>query len=213
MATASSTSKPLRRDAAANRARMLAAAERVFADQGLDASVDAVIAAAGVGPGTFYRRFPDKDALVAELVGTVEQRLADLVRHAIDDNDDGDGLERFMIAAGDELQTHRGLLARLWTDDPRPEHVRLIREGIATLLRTAQQQGRIAPEVAPADISMALWAIGGIIETTAAVSPDVWRRHLHVVVEGMRSTDLHHHRAALTAAELASITCSNRTAR
>ena len=164
---------------------------------------------ATTAPSTFYRRFPDKDALVAELVGSVEERLADLVRHAVED-DDGTGLEWFMFAAGEELRTHRGLLKRLWNDDPRPEHVALIRRGIKTLLHAAQRRGRISQHVAPADISMALWAVGGIIETTAAVRPDIWKRHLQVTLEGMRSAGLRHDQPPLTAAQLAAITCADR---
>ena len=59
--------RPLRADAERNRAKILDAAAQVFAEQGLDASLDEVAAAAGVGVGTVYRRFPDKDALIGAL--------------------------------------------------------------------------------------------------------------------------------------------------
>src|SRR4051812_44395472 len=59
--------RPLRADAERNRRRILAAASDVFAERGLDASLDEVAAAAGVGIGTVYRRFPDKEALIDEL--------------------------------------------------------------------------------------------------------------------------------------------------
>src|SRR5246127_3821692 len=58
--------RPLRRDAERNRRRILAAAA-VFTERGLDATLDEVARAAGVGIGTVYRRFPDKEALVSEL--------------------------------------------------------------------------------------------------------------------------------------------------
>src|ERR1700704_146236 len=59
--------RPLRRDAERNRLRILQAAREVFADRGLDASLDQIAAHAGVGIGTVYRRFPDKDALIDAL--------------------------------------------------------------------------------------------------------------------------------------------------
>ncbi|MDQ1718021.1 MAG: hypothetical protein QOE89_1974, partial [Pseudonocardiales bacterium] len=61
--------RPLRRDAAENRERLLDAAIQVFAEHGLDAGVDEVARVAGVGTGTLYRRFPTKQALIDELVG------------------------------------------------------------------------------------------------------------------------------------------------
>src|ERR1700744_974403 len=57
----------LRRDAERNRQRILAAAAEVFTERGLDATLDEVARAAGVGIGTVYRRFPDKESLVTEL--------------------------------------------------------------------------------------------------------------------------------------------------
>src|SRR6202167_277907 len=59
--------RPLRRDAERNRQRILAAAAEVFTERGLDAPLDEVARAAGVGIGTVYRRFPDKESLVSEL--------------------------------------------------------------------------------------------------------------------------------------------------
>ena len=76
--------RPLRRDAERNRQRILAAAAEVFTERGLDATLDEVARAANVGVGTVYRRFPDKETLVAELfqdridgmVAVAEQALA-----------------------------------------------------------------------------------------------------------------------------------------
>ncbi|MFI5068732.1 MAG: helix-turn-helix domain-containing protein, partial [Streptosporangiales bacterium] len=59
--------RPLRSDAERNRRRILRAAAEVFTERGLDATLDDVARHAGVGVGTVYRRFPDKDALVEEL--------------------------------------------------------------------------------------------------------------------------------------------------
>src|ERR1039457_4829706 len=60
--------RPLRRDAERNRLRILQAAREVFADRGLDASLDQIAAHAGVGAGTVYSRFADKDALIDALL-------------------------------------------------------------------------------------------------------------------------------------------------
>jgi AcrR family transcriptional regulator len=65
-----------RADAARNRVRILDAAARLFATEGVDAvSMDAVAAAAGVGKGTLFRRFGDKSGLAAALIDDRERRL------------------------------------------------------------------------------------------------------------------------------------------
>src|ERR1700738_3057524 len=68
--------RPLRRDAELNRRKILLSASEVFAVNGLDATLDEVARHAGVGVGTVYRRFADKEALVEALF---EERVAQVV--------------------------------------------------------------------------------------------------------------------------------------
>jgi AcrR family transcriptional regulator len=58
----------LRADAVRNRARVLDAADELFAEQGLAVTVDAIAERAGVGPGTVYRHFPAKESLVEAVI-------------------------------------------------------------------------------------------------------------------------------------------------
>jgi AcrR family transcriptional regulator len=68
--------RPERADAVRNRARVLAAAERLFAERGAtNVSMEDVAVAAGVGKGTLYRRYPDRSALAAALLDEHERRL------------------------------------------------------------------------------------------------------------------------------------------
>jgi AcrR family transcriptional regulator len=71
--------RPMRADALKNRARILTAAEEVFAADGVGVPIDAVAERAGVGVGTLYRHFPTKEALF-EAVVTV--RLAEVLEMA-----------------------------------------------------------------------------------------------------------------------------------
>ncbi|NTY60974.1 TetR family transcriptional regulator [Mycolicibacterium sphagni] len=61
--------KPLRADAARNRARVLQVAYDVFAEQGLAVPIDEIARRAGVGAGTVYRHFPTKEALFEAVIG------------------------------------------------------------------------------------------------------------------------------------------------
>jgi AcrR family transcriptional regulator len=176
--------RPLRRDAAENRQRILAAAETVFADHGLEAGVEEVARAAGVGMGTLYRRFPTKDALVAELVGELLGEVAAAARRALADFD-GRGLARFLRATAERHAAHRGCLPRLW-DEPRArEQVLEIRGLIAELLADAQAHGEVRPDVTVTDISVLLWAVRGVIESSRESAPDAWRRHLSLMLLGL----------------------------
>lgn len=69
-----------RADAARNRCRILAAAERLFAERGVDAvSMDDIALAAGVGKGTLYRRFGDKAGLGIAVLDARERELQDAI--------------------------------------------------------------------------------------------------------------------------------------
>src|SRR5918992_1701366 len=77
--------RPLRADAQRNREKLLAAATEAFAEQGEDVALETVAARAGVGIGTLYRHFPNRDALVVaayqQEVDSLCAAAADLVAH------------------------------------------------------------------------------------------------------------------------------------
>jgi AcrR family transcriptional regulator len=176
--------RPLRRDAEANRERLLVAARQVFDAHGLGASVAEIARVAGLGMGTLYRRFPTKDALINALV---DDLLDGLIRIATDAarQPDGAGLERFLEDCGEYLSEHPGCLLRLWSTDNR-ELVEEARGLIAGLLAEAQGHRRIRAELTTTDITLVMFSIRGVLEETHEVAPDAWRRHLDVLLAGMR---------------------------
>jgi AcrR family transcriptional regulator len=74
------TTKPMRADAVRNRARVLEAADRVFALEGAAVSIDDVAREAGVGVGTIYRHFPTKEDLLQAVVISRVESLVDQAR-------------------------------------------------------------------------------------------------------------------------------------
>ena len=88
--------RPLRRDAARNRERILAAAAELFTERGLQVTLDEVARRAGVGVGTVYRRFPDKEALTDALFEERITALVDLAQQALADPDEWAGLVSFL---------------------------------------------------------------------------------------------------------------------
>src|SRR3981081_11212 len=107
--TPPASERPLRRDAERNRLRILQAAREVFADRGLDASLDQIAAHAGVGIGTVYRRFPDKDTLIDALF---EERIDEVPaagQRALCASDPWEGLVGFLQQANALQARDRGL--------------------------------------------------------------------------------------------------------
>jgi AcrR family transcriptional regulator len=176
----------MRRDALQNRERLLAAAGQVFEEKGLEASVADVARVAGVGMGTLYRRFPSKEALIEALVSEVLEATIAMAREAAA-RPDGTGLEHFLQAASAYQAEHLGCLPKLWSSD---HHlVRTARTRIAALLADAQAHGRVRPDLTSTDLSLVMWSIRGVLETTRANAPEAWKRHLDLLIAGMRPTD------------------------
>ncbi|HVV74554.1 MAG TPA: helix-turn-helix domain-containing protein [Mycobacteriales bacterium] len=177
--------RQLRRDAAENRELLLAAAAQVFAEVGLGAGVEEIARVAGVGVGTLYRRFPTKEALIAELVQDVLEKMSVLAEQAVA-APDGRGLEQFLESSSAYQAEHRGCLPKLWHTSPDNEAVVRVRRTIAALLAEAKRHGQVREDITATDLTMLMWSIRGVIETTRDVAPEAWRRHLALLVAGLR---------------------------
>src|SRR5580700_5755397 len=103
------TVRPLRRDAARNRQRVLKAASEVFTERGLDVSLDEVARHAGVGVGTVYRRFRTKEDLVEALFLDRSEEVAALAGEAGEASDPWSALVRFMEQTTEMLAGDLGL--------------------------------------------------------------------------------------------------------
>ena len=104
-----------RADAARNRAKILAAARRLFAERGIEeTSMDAIAEAAGVGKGTLFRRFGDRAGLARALLDESERRVQDAVLRGPPPLGPGappeERLCAFFSALLDLLEEHRQLL-------------------------------------------------------------------------------------------------------
>ncbi len=185
-ATSTEPNRPLRSDALKNRQRLLDAAGQVFEEKGLEASVADVARVAGVGMGTLYRRFPSKEALIDALVSEVLEATIAMAREAAA-WPDGSGLEHFLEASSAYQAEHLGCLPKLWNTD---HHLmQTARTLITGLLSDAQAHNRVRSDLTSTDINLVMWSIRGVLETTRANAPDAWRRHLDLLIAGMRPAE------------------------
>ncbi|NUS15697.1 MAG: TetR/AcrR family transcriptional regulator [Streptomyces sp.] len=179
--------RPLRRDAVRNHQLVIAAAREVFSEFGTDASMELIASRAGVGVGTVYRRFPNKEALVDEIAGLMLRELTEVARRSLA-LPGGTGLEAFLRVIGRSLSDHRGYADKLVGH--RASCVELLRDRITELLVQAQQAGRVARGVELGDVMALIWGLRGIVETSGAVVPDAWQRHLDIQLAGLRSVSV-----------------------
>jgi AcrR family transcriptional regulator len=191
-ATASAEKRPLRRDAERNRLLILGAARTVFAQRGLEASLDEVAREAGLGVGTVYRRFPNREALIEALFADGINTITRVVEESLAMPRAWDGLRRFM-ASMLELQCHdKGLRdVMLAHRGPDPAEDDLLRDRIKPplydLVQRAQREGDLRADLSPTDIGVLEVAALGAAELTATARPDAWSRYLTIIMDGMRA--------------------------
>src|SRR3954466_7832785 len=94
--TLTETDRPLRADAARNRARVLEVAYETFAADGLSVPIDEIARRAGVGAGTVYRHFPTKGDLFAAVVESRLQHTTPAGRPLLDEPGPGEALFAFL---------------------------------------------------------------------------------------------------------------------
>ncbi|HEU5357341.1 MAG TPA: TetR/AcrR family transcriptional regulator [Actinocrinis sp.] len=195
-AAASAETRPLRRDAERNRQLILGAAKAVFAKHGLDVSLDEVAREARLGVGTVYRRFPNRDALIDALFDDMVASIKRVADEALALPRAWDGLVHFMTAMLETQAHDKGLRDALIAQQTRlhergEEKGQAVREMVQpmfyALVARAQQEGDLRADVAPTDIAILLITSVSMLELTAPVAPENWRRHLSVMIDGLRA--------------------------
>jgi AcrR family transcriptional regulator len=205
--------KTLRSDARRNREQLVASAHELFAASGLDVPVEEITRHAGVGMGTLYRHFPTKEDLIDAVLEDAFAGLLDAAKEAAEAEDAWAGLTGFLERALAEHVGNRGLkdiMAMRAHGRARTEALRArIRPLLRRLIERAQEQGSLRADFAPEDLSLIFWTGDRVIEATAGVSPDFWRRYLALLLDGLRAeaaTPLPH--PPLTRAQLNRVTRS-----
>jgi len=175
---------PLRRDAARNRDKILAAARSAFDELGVDVGVEVIAQRAGVGVGTLYRRFPTKELLIGSVVDEVLTEVLEAARTALDDPSPADGFTGYLTAVGRLQFEHAGCVARLWTSADSSLRDAIEATGRLVLAR-AQEAGAVRADLVYEDVVVLFWSQRGVIEATAAVSPEAWLRHLELLLTSL----------------------------
>ena len=183
--------KAQRADARRNRERVLDAAREQFANDGLDAQMDQIARAAGVGVGTVYRHFPTKESLLEALAQQRFDAKADAAREALAVDDPWDGFVQFMtsatrITAGDlalseAMGQHPGLCRQA------AERAGL-RELVTDLVERAHASGQLRTDIKPDDIPSLVSGVGHAVHAGERGAPAMsWERYLEIMLAGQRT--------------------------
>lgn len=193
-------SRPLRRDAERNRRRILEAARELFAERGAHVTLDDVARWAGVGVGTVYRRFADRNALIDALFAERVDQLAEVAERAAAMEDPWQGLiHLFETQIGFQLED-RAFAEVLFKEEAGEEATARARERIAPhvieLVDRAKAAGVVRADLEVGDFPVLNLMLMTMVNATRDVAPDAWKRYLALVLDGLRP---HAAQAPLTA--------------
>ena len=182
--------RALRADARRNREAVIAAAKKLFADEGLDAQMPDVAKAARVGVGTVYRHFPTKEDLIAALAAERFERLAEKARDAIAAEEPWEGLCDFIRFSAQIQADDRGLCEVMGS---RPEvmeasaYVVGLDELAAEMVKRAKGSGKLRKDLEWRDIPMIACGLGRITAAEMGPAAGRWPRLVEIVIDGLRA--------------------------
>jgi AcrR family transcriptional regulator len=181
----------LRKDAADNRDRLLAAARELFAERGLAVTLNDIAHHAGVGVGTAYRRFANKEAVIDALFEQRLQAVATLAQQALDMPDAWTGLVTFFEGSLDMQFGDRGLTQIMNNPALGDARIAQARDRIAPLIEAlvdrAKEQGTVREDFDQSDVVFLQLALSAIMDSSRTVAPGLYRRYLSIFLDGIRA--------------------------
>ncbi len=183
---AGTAARGLRRDAARNRERIVEAARALFAERGLAVGFNEIAHRAGVGVGTVYNRFADKDELVAAALQEPARELLRVAEQAHGAARARDGLVLLLDDIAALLAANLGLrdIALTFDEQTVPDPGTAIAGVIDDLLARATAEGDLRAGVTVHDLVVVLWMVTEVARHSPE-HPELYRRYLQVLVDGL----------------------------
>ncbi len=184
-------SRPLRKDAARNRALLVQAAREVFAERGLEASLDDVARHAGLGVGTAYRHFANKHELAQAILTEAIDRIIALADAAVAAEDPWLGVVSFLEGVAEAQTADRGLREVLMGMHDPVEVERIserMREPLQVIVQRAKAAGAVRADIEPSDLGIVVMMLCTVADVSGDVAPELWRRYLPLLLDGLTGT-------------------------
>ncbi len=188
--TTITTERPLRADARRNREKIVNAARVIVAEQGEAAQIDDVAHKAGVGVGTVYRHFPNKDALMGELVRMCALECTAIAR-SLEDREDAWEAFAGMVRASCERAAEDAGFRRTWqaAGDEAVAYAADVKAELhaagGRLIDRAHAQGTLREDFTVDDMPALMCGLGAAID--AMPEPERWRRLVEFALDGLRA--------------------------
>jgi AcrR family transcriptional regulator len=184
---------PLRADAERNRQRLLTAAKELFAQRGVDVTLDEIARHAGVGTGTAYRRFPNKDALIEALMADRIAEIGAIAEECLLDPDPWRAFAGFFERGLALMAADRGLKEVIFSPGRGRERVaharRAIAPVVAKLVQRAVDAGVVRSDIGTTDVPIINFMLTTVVELSRDVEPELYKRYLAIVLDGLRVKD------------------------
>jgi AcrR family transcriptional regulator len=201
----------LRADACRNRDAILAAAKEMFAEHGLEASLEDIAAKAKVGIATLYRRFPSRQHLVAAAHVEKVAKYAEAAESALAISDPWTAFTSYVNTICELQASDRGLADLLSMTLPADEHVERLRRTahshVSKLIDRAKAAGQLRKDFTSEDLILLLIANAAIANVTRTRAPGASRRLVALVLDAFGRTDAPALPAPPSSAEMASAMC------
>jgi AcrR family transcriptional regulator len=180
---------PRRKDVVRNRRLLLASAREVFRDRGVAATLNDVAHHAGLGVGTVYRHFANKEELIDALFDDMVETVDAYLREAAEQQDAWLGLMRALEKTCEIQAFDRGLREVMLGTGRGPERQRQMRDRVGptvdVLVARAQEQGTLRADILPADFPILQLMVGAVSDHIG--QPGLWRRYLTIIIDGLRA--------------------------
>ncbi|MGW2644184.1 TetR/AcrR family transcriptional regulator [Streptomyces sp. NPDC001393] len=178
-----------RREAERNDERLLRAAHQALAEVGWTVSVTEIARRAGIGMGSFYRRYRGKAALAQHVRVVSMDRLTEAARAAADEHSGWDALVRFLCdAVSAPTSSLLPLIGGILPGTPEVEEASArLHTAIDALLERARSEGALRQDVGAADLVLLLVHLRTRIPGRPERVRQLRLRYLHMTLEGLRS--------------------------
>jgi AcrR family transcriptional regulator len=183
--------RPLRADARRNREKIVQAARELVAERGSAAQIDDVAQKAGVGVGTVYRHFPNKEALMGELLRMCVVEQTELARSLADHEDAWEGFAQ-LVRGACEMMASDAATRRTWqaadqaafgyAQDAKAE----MHEAAAFVIERAHAAGTLRDDFSVYDIGGLMCGLGAAIDAMPG-DDGRWRRLVEFALDGLRA--------------------------
>ena len=181
--------RPLRADAARNRELILQTARKCFAERGLSVTLNDIAHEAGVGVGTVYRRFADKDSLIEALLATKFEAMNEAAARAADEVDPREALRVYLMGVFEFRARDRALAdAIVRAGKARPSIVQerdRLETQVSAIIERAETAGVVRVGFDYRDLPMLTSMVGAVADATRVHDPNAWRRYAEVLIEGV----------------------------